>query len=568
MPSSAYRIHLGFEIGTGDAVGIPLHHAVLTGLTRLSGKTTAAEAIMGRLPEGFKALAFRTKRGEIAFRAANPVVPFFRARTDWEYVQSLLEAAMKERMKFERSWIIKAVKGTTTLREVYSNIKGELESGKRLRGLDESVWTNLAAYFEKILPQLEAHPFADSLELHSGPNLMDLGHLSEEVQALVIASSLEQIWQEGKDTLVVIPEAWRFVPQQRGNPVKWAAQHVIREGGAVGVYLLLDSQDIAGVEKAVLKSCDIWLLGRQREWNEVVRVLKQLPTRERPRPDEVMKLALGHFFVAAGDWCRQVYVQPTWLDSEAAVEVALGRREVPAAPEMEEEDPMVIADLEGKLKAVEEERDQLKAQVATLNQEIESNLRQVREYASNLEALELRLAGVQKGVEMLHRGFELLGVFPGGATVDIDRIVAEAVKRMPTGQSYILEAKEFILKDYQQREVSRILEAVSGLTAEQKDLLRFLAGVGKVERREAARAVFAQSPSSFSNRAWGDKWNKERLLPVVDIGAAIWDSKHGMIIYSLPETVKRQLEVYRPTPQEVEQVVAAAETMFAKGKVE
>ncbi|MBA7536986.1 hypothetical protein ES705_29252 [subsurface metagenome] len=99
-------------------------------------------------------------------------------------------------------------------------------------------------------------------------------------------------------------------------------------------------------------------------------------------------------------------------------------------------------------------------------------------------------------------------------------------------------------------------------------MLRFLAGVGKVERREAARAVFAQSPSSFSNRAWGDKWNKERLLPVVDIGAAIWDSKHGMIIYSLPETVKRQLEVYRPTPQEVEQVVAAAETMFAKGKVE
>ncbi|GAI83281.1 unnamed protein product [marine sediment metagenome] len=168
---------------------------------------------------------------------------------------------------------------------------------------------------------------------------------------------------------------------------------------------------------------------------------------------------------------------------------------------------------------------------------------------------------------MLHRGFELLGVFPGGATVDIDRIVAEAVKRMPTGQSYILEAKEFILKDYQQREVGRILEAISGLTAEQKDLLRFLAGVGKVERREAARAVFAQSPSSFSNRAWGDKWNKERLLPVVDIGAAIWDSKHGMIIYSLPETVKRQLEVYRPTPQEVEQVVAAAETIFAKGKV-
>ncbi|MBA7641608.1 hypothetical protein ES703_49293 [subsurface metagenome] len=471
-------------------------------------------------------------------------------------------------MKFERSWIIKAVKGTTTLREVYNNIKGELESGKKLRGLDESVWTNLAAYFEKILPQLDAHPFADSLELHLGSNLMDLGHLREEVQALVIASSLEYIWQEGRDTLVVIPEAWRFVPQQRGNPVKWAAQHVIREGGAVGVYLLLDSQDIAGVDKAVLKSCDIWLLGRQREWNEVERVLKQLPTRERPRPDEVMRLGVGHFFVAAGDLCRQVYVQPTWLDSQMAVEVARGEREVPAAPEVEEEAPMVIADFEGKLKAVQEERDQLNDQVATLKEQFESELRQLTEHASNLEAQLKALIGVQEGVETLRRGFELLGLFPSSATVDIDRIIGEVVKRMPARESYVLEAKEFILKDYQQREVNRILEAVSELTAEQKDLLRFLAGVGKVERREAARAVFAQSPSSFSNRGWADRWNKERLLPVVNIGAATWDSKHGMIIYSLPETIERRLEVYRATAQEVEQVVANAEAMFAKGKGE
>jgi len=522
---------------------------------------------MKRLPDGFKALAFKTKRGEIAFTGAQPVVPLFRARTDWEYVQSLLEAAMKERMKFERSWIIKAVKGTTTLQEVYSNIKGELESGKRLRGLDESVWTNLAAYFEKILPQLEAHPFADSLELHPGPNLMDLGHLSEEVQALVIASSLEYVWQQGKDTLVVIPEAWRFVPQQRGNPVKWAAQHVIREGGAVGVYLLLDSQDIAGVDKAVLKSCDIWLLGRQREWNEIARVLKQLPTRERPRPDEVMKLAVGHFFVAAGDWCRQVYVQPAWLDCQTAVAVARGETEVPAGPELEGEAPMVIGDIEGRLEAAEEERDVLRGKVATLEQQLEVRMNEVRELTSSLEAQVERLAGMQEGVKTLRRAFQLLGISRGSASGDIDGIVAEVVKRMPGRETYVLEAKEFILKDYQQREVNRILDAVSGLTAEQKDLLRFIAGVGKVERREAARAVFAHSPSSFSNRTWGDRWNKERLIPVVDIGAATWDSKHGMVIYSLPETIKGRLEVYRPTPQEVEQVVAAAETIFAKEKV-
>lgn len=349
------RMHVGFEVVSGEPVSIPLHHIAITGLTRWSGKTTALAALLSRLPEDYKVLVFRTKRGEIDFGPANPQRPFYREQMaggsiDWEYVQSVLEAAMKQRLKFERSWIIKAAKGAGSLREVYAYITAQLEGGKRLRGLDESVWTSLGAYFEKVLPQLEENPFSGTLELAPGLNVMELGHLSEEVQALVIASCLEEISRVGSKTYIVVAESWKFVPQQRGNPVKWAAQHVIREGGASNLYLALDSQDIASVDKSILKSVGVWLLGRQMEANEVRRTLSQVPT-AKPSPQEVMTLPVGNFFVATEDWCKKVYIQPTWLDGETAREVALGAP-IPSSPTsvpIEEEDPMMIADLRVQL---------------------------------------------------------------------------------------------------------------------------------------------------------------------------------------------------------------------------
>ncbi|NIS19273.1 MAG: hypothetical protein GWN89_04855, partial [Thermoplasmata archaeon] len=57
--------------------------------------TTTIEAMLSRLPEEFTALVFRTKRGEVEFREATRVQPYYRPSVDWEYVESLLEAAMK-----------------------------------------------------------------------------------------------------------------------------------------------------------------------------------------------------------------------------------------------------------------------------------------------------------------------------------------------------------------------------------------------------------------------------------------------------------------------------------------
>ena len=104
------QVLLGFTVPEGEPFYIPIAHTVFTGMTT-SGKTTAAEATLNRAPKSYKSLVFLTKRGEKTFRTAQHYIqPFYREKFDWEYVRSLLEATMKERLKFETPWIIRISK--------------------------------------------------------------------------------------------------------------------------------------------------------------------------------------------------------------------------------------------------------------------------------------------------------------------------------------------------------------------------------------------------------------------------------------------------------------------------
>src|SRR3990167_7597963 len=99
------NIHLGYEVGTGNKVEIPLRHLAVTGQTQLSGKTTTLEALISR--SGLRAVAFVTKRAESGFQNAHTIPPYFRERADWQFVRSILEATMRQGMKFQTSWIVK-----------------------------------------------------------------------------------------------------------------------------------------------------------------------------------------------------------------------------------------------------------------------------------------------------------------------------------------------------------------------------------------------------------------------------------------------------------------------------
>jgi hypothetical protein len=319
-------ILLGYEIGTGAEVRIPLRHTAIFGMTQLSGKTTALEAIITR--SGLRAVAFITKRGEAGFKSGNPIIPFYRPRADWQFVESLVNVALNERVKYEtgmRSAIMRACRKATGLDEIRREALhlAAMSKGEFMK----SVFEHLVAYLDIVVPELARYTFSTSLDLKTGVNVMALADMRAETQQLVIASCIEEINRVLDHVIVVVPEAWEMLPQSRLTPVKWVAQQFIRKGAALGNFMFLDSQDIGGIDKTPLRQVDNWLLGRMREAHEVERFSKQVLGAKIPA-DEVQTLKVGHFIAVLGDQVKRVYVLPAGVPEDMGIKVAKGQMTV------------------------------------------------------------------------------------------------------------------------------------------------------------------------------------------------------------------------------------------------
>ncbi|HZW97199.1 MAG TPA: hypothetical protein VFF64_29920, partial [Candidatus Eremiobacteraceae bacterium] len=329
------EILLGYEVGTGEAVRVPYAHTVVCGQTQASGKTTTLEGMISRA-DGKVAIAFATKQAESAFAGARRIPPFFRDRADWQFVESILEAMMQERMKYERQWIIRVCKGAQSLEEVAANteraLHGDGKHAKPASGYAAGMYLQLSEYFKLILPELKrlkVRMSRESLELDLMPglNVMDLTEYSIEMQSLCIASTFEKVYKM-RGIISVIPEAWEFIPQGKNTPVKVAAVSLVRKGLGAGNLMWLDSQDIAGVDKPLLKQVGVWILGVQREINEVEHTIAQMPVpkKAKPKPEDVMQLRRGQFYVSFGDVMKRVYVLPRWMPE------GMGQRIARSAP--------------------------------------------------------------------------------------------------------------------------------------------------------------------------------------------------------------------------------------------
>lgn len=324
MTKASPTVRLGFEVGTGMTVEIPIGHMCVTGMTQQAGKTTTLEALIER--SGRHAITFITKRGEGSFARAHRIEPYFRERADWVFVSSLIDATLMEKNKLLRPWLMKTCRGTKTLREVYDNVR---EHKKDARGFAESIYTEIEGYLELVIPQLARVRFASNVALQPGVNAMDLTAFSSEVQALVIRSVIEWVNAHESQVITVIPEAWEFLPEGRGSPVKREAETLIRKGAGLKNFVWLDSQDLAGVWKLAVRACPIVLLGVQREANEIKRTLENIPGHvNKPSKDDLAQLELGQFYACWGKHVVKTYVQPLWLDEHEAHEIALGRQQV------------------------------------------------------------------------------------------------------------------------------------------------------------------------------------------------------------------------------------------------
>lgn len=318
--TSSLMVRLGFSVPAGAPVDVPLKHLVITGQTQEAGKTTALEALITR--SGLRAVTFLTKRGEGSFAGARRIDPYFREQADWQFVASILEASRGEKLKFERAWIIRASKGARTLADVQRNVRKAMETAK---GMSADVYLTLDAYLDVVVPQIAQVRWAPALTLAGGVNAVDLTGLHVEMQHLVIKSTLDWVLDKEESTVVVVPEAWKFIPQGRGTPVKLSAEALIRQGAGLHNFVWLDSQDIAGVEKIILKSVPLWILGVQREANEIKRTLDNIPAGiAKPSAADIATLELGQFYACWGRHAIKTYVQPAWLEEDAARRIARG----------------------------------------------------------------------------------------------------------------------------------------------------------------------------------------------------------------------------------------------------
>jgi hypothetical protein len=346
-------IRVGYAVGSGEPVDIPVRHLAVTGQTQESGKTTTLEALVAR--SGVTALAFVTKRGESAFADGRRVQPYFRDRADWQFVTSILDATLQEKNKFLRPWIMKICRTTRTLAEVQQAVRKALETAK---GINEGVYTQLDAYLDLLVPEIQRAKLAPSLDIRAGLNVMDVSSSPTPMQMLLVQSALDWVNEHARNTVVIVPEAWEFIPEGKGSPVKASATTLVRKGAGIGNYIWVDSQDMAGVDKTILRGCAVWIIGVQREANEIKRNLSNIPASiKRPTAAQVATLERGQFYVCHGSHAVKTYVQPAWMDEHEAVAIALGGLPIPRRAPTHPEEPTVK---ESEARALREENEALR----------------------------------------------------------------------------------------------------------------------------------------------------------------------------------------------------------------
>jgi hypothetical protein len=322
-----------YRVPSGEPVDLPLRHLAAFGVTRDSGKTTFIEAAV--TAAGRHAITFRTKRGEIGFEGAHQLSIFFdeRGLTHWRALEGLVAATLEEKVQREpgiRGAIISVCTEpiqAESLEQIHERVKARMQG--KMNAFERDVFHKLDAYLTEVLPQIKAlrARFTDKLELQEpGVYVEDLVGISDEVQNLLLASVMKKCYEIGIGIIVVLPEVWKFLPQDRGSPVKWVIEKFVREMGAVECYLWIDAQDLRGVDKKHLRSIEVRLFGRQPDPHEIDELLKALPMPRaaKPSPEQIMTLKLGHFYAKLRDTVELVYVRPRWLPEDVAVQVAKG----------------------------------------------------------------------------------------------------------------------------------------------------------------------------------------------------------------------------------------------------
>ncbi len=562
------NIKLGYEVGTGKEVGIKQSHLIVTGLTQEAGKTTTLESLIKR--SGKRAIVFRTKIGEKSFLEGTKIPPYFKDRSDWQFIQGLVEATIKEKLRsFERAKIIQIAKqtGGKSLLEFKKKVDERLEHEK-INAFERDILTNLQAYLEIVLPKLQSINFSNDLELVDGLNIIDLERFSRdaEVQSLIIRSVAEEVLHNFKDVILVIPESWKFLPQKRGNPCKLIVEEFIRQGAANNNYIWIDSQDMADVDKTPLKQISTWILGYQSERNEVKHTLDQIPLSksQKPKPEDIMSLGTGVFYLATREQTTKVYVEPFWLDSGRAKKVALGKIKISELDAPEKITPFKIAvkkpetvtqqptiDFSETTKRFNKELNEMRHDFFDKIGEIQEQINKAYSEIFNLKNQPKQEIDEESIIGKVLQ--KLPSQSNKGGSVNEEELISKVLARVPKvsgATTYEVAPLEKLKKDFLEEAKNKILKDIESLSDNARKTLKYLEtrGVGCAINEIAMKCFLYPNGQGGYSKIVNDS--------IIELKTILVGYKHsnGKSHGRLRERITDLLGVHEATKEEIEQV--------------
>lgn len=546
------KIKLGYELVTGKEVFIYPSHLIVTGITQQSGKTTTLEALI--LRSELKAVVFKTKVGEKSFSAGAVIPPYFRDRSDYEFVKSLIEAYSKEKLIIEKGTLMTLCKGSKSLIDIKMRVDETIGLGK-LRGIKEEIYTRLQHYLENLIPQIQYANLSTTLNIGEGINIMNLERFTEEAQSLIIQAVADEVLKNRSDTIIVIPEAWKFLPQKYNNPCKRVVESFIRQGATNNNFIWLDSQDMAGVDKIPLKQISTWILGYQAERNEVKHTLDQisLPKASKPKEDDIMNLPIGHFFLSSRDVGIKVYVQPSWLDNDDAMAIAKGKKDVADAFTKKplqsfsfptQPSKSVVQETNGYVT----KKDLSQLRIDFFNK-IEALVTDVNNYMQNLTRDNTPNIDVDEIAGLVLQKMPLQKK-DNAAAVDIDAIVKQVMKKIPAGGGssvYQVAPLEMIKKNFLQEIKNRITGDVQDLSPDEKKALKY------IEARDSDVTNGELVTKCFMLKQGGSASSKiSNIFKALNIIEVIKATPGGRYRKGLKERIALLMDSHSATEQEIE----------------
>lgn len=321
-------LFVGYEVGTGKAVKVPIFFMLVTGQTRLSGKTTILKALAKQaVDKGFKILVIDSKTNITDYEGFGQEVPIcLQESTDSLVLIGLLESLFQRKITKWFATLTHITEGASTFADVIENAKILRE--KTRAGFVKDACSALIDLLVRLKEQTEKRETTPNLVLPYDINRMTINEFKVESQQLIAKSVFQEALKQYKKLIIILDEAYKFLPQKWSSACKKAVQDYVTQGGATECFMWMGSQFLATTSKDAMKTMAIKLLGRQDHDTEAQHTLDLIPySRGVYDNDFIMRLQLGHFIVVTiDDVTKNVYTVPEYADKNLCKQVALGIR--------------------------------------------------------------------------------------------------------------------------------------------------------------------------------------------------------------------------------------------------